>query len=432
LADLGLRTGFHSAGSRGVDAPTQSISPQLPILNNDLSLPEAQDPQHDLATDPAGEEPVEGRAPSCSKSPYDPTQAEVDEHRLMGHVVFRSWCPSCVRGRGREGRHAAVHHEDSEIPVISFDYCYLSSRGCARDQPEGDGDHEQQNPVLVMWDSKSKGLYGHVVFAKGVDNPMTDRAVSLIVDDLNSTGYKRAVIRSDNEPAITALLRLVARRWMGEVVPESSAEGDPQSNGAAENAVRIMKGLVRSAKDALETRIGRPLPSDHGLITWIVPYVAAMYRRCAIGIDGRTPSERLTGRRFGGRVAEFGEKIWWMPLQTNASQLPPLGARFESGWYLGPLAGSALHQILTATGAVKSRTVRRRPPSERWGDDILETGKATEMQPNAFQPGEVRLGIRAPVHRAVPSSVPPPPNEDGQNVQQGGPDFCGQTLLRMV
>ena len=29
-----------------------------------------------------------------------PTQAEVEEHRLSGHAVYRSWCSSCVRGRG--------------------------------------------------------------------------------------------------------------------------------------------------------------------------------------------------------------------------------------------------------------------------------------------------------------------------------------------
>ena len=139
---------------------------------------------------------------------------------------------------------------------------------------------------------------------------MVDRAVALACDDLTSLGYKRIVIRSDNEPAITAFLRLVARRWDGEVVPDSSAEGDPRSNGAAENAVRITKGLVRTAKDALEEHVGKPLPQDHGLITWMVPYVASMHRRCAVGPDGRTASERVTGRKFGGKVAEFGERVW--------------------------------------------------------------------------------------------------------------------------
>ena len=177
--------------------------------------------------DLAGEEPVEGRAPLRSGSPADPSPEEVEEHRLMGHVVYRTWCPSCVRGRGRDGRHGAAHREESEIPIVSFDYCYLSSRACARDQPEGGDGRGHQNPVLVMWDSKSKSLFGHVVMAKGVDNQMVDRAVAMVVQDLNSLGYERVSFRSDNEPAITAFLNLVARSWLGEVVPENPRKETP-------------------------------------------------------------------------------------------------------------------------------------------------------------------------------------------------------------
>ena len=330
----------------------------------------------------------------------------------MGHVVYRSWCPNCVRGRGRDDRHGATKCGESEIPIVSFDYCFLSSHACTQDRPESPAaDSNPQNPVLVMWDSRSKSVFAHMVAAKGVDNTLTDRVVGLVCNDLTSLGYKRITIRSDNEPTIEAFLRLVTRRWGGEVVPDSSAEGDPKSNGAVENAVRIEEGLVRTVKDALEERVGQPLPQDHGLITWIVPYAASMYRRCAIGADGRTPSERITGRKFGGKVAEFGERVWWMPLQTSSSKLPVLGARFEPGWYLGPMNQSALHHIMTDTGVVKTRTVRRRPPAERWGLDLLANGRSTELQPSTLQPDEHRIGIRAPVHREVPAQVPPPLSE---------------------
>ena len=88
----------------------------------------AQQDQIDDPTDEIGEEMVEGRAPRQGTSPSDSTPSEVEEHRLMGHVVYRSWCPSCVRGRGRDDRHGEVRRDDSEIPIISFDYCFLSSR----------------------------------------------------------------------------------------------------------------------------------------------------------------------------------------------------------------------------------------------------------------------------------------------------------------
>ena len=68
----------------------------------------------------------------------------------MGHVVYRNWCPDCVRGWGRDDRHGATKRAESEIPIISFDYCFLSSRACTQDRAESDN---PENPILVMWDS---------------------------------------------------------------------------------------------------------------------------------------------------------------------------------------------------------------------------------------------------------------------------------------
>ena len=95
----------------------------------------------------------------------------------MGHVVYRNWCPKCVHGRGPDDRHGAAKRDEFEIPVISFDYCFLSSRVCTQDRPEGDN---PEDPVLVMWDSRSKSIFAHMVAAKGVDNPLADRTVRMV------------------------------------------------------------------------------------------------------------------------------------------------------------------------------------------------------------------------------------------------------------
>ena len=55
---------------------------------------------------------------------------------------------------------------------------------------------------------------------------------------------KRIRMRSDGEPALLALLRLLAQRWAGEVVAEKSAAGDVKSHGPVENGVKLMKGHV--------------------------------------------------------------------------------------------------------------------------------------------------------------------------------------------
>ena len=58
----------------------------------------------------------------------------------------------------------------------------------------------------------------------------------MIVKDLNTLGYRQVVFRCDNEPAILSLLRVEKLAWSGDVVQETSAEHDPESNGAAESS----------------------------------------------------------------------------------------------------------------------------------------------------------------------------------------------------
>ena len=89
-----------------------------------------------LGRNPTGEmseaneelEPVETRDARRAPTPSDPTSAEVENHRLTGHAVFRSWCRHCVRGRGREAAHSSTERPEGSLPILSWDYCYLSSK----------------------------------------------------------------------------------------------------------------------------------------------------------------------------------------------------------------------------------------------------------------------------------------------------------------
>ena len=61
-----------------------------------------------------------------------------------------------------------------------------------------------------------------------------------VLKDLASLGYKKLVLKNDQEASIKALSLLAARNGSsGEVVPEESPKGDRrgQSNGEAERSV---------------------------------------------------------------------------------------------------------------------------------------------------------------------------------------------------
>ena len=56
--------------------------------------------------------------------PKLPTQAEVDEHYVMGHTIFRNWCPVCVRAYGKEMDHRRDTGKERMLPEYSWDYCF--------------------------------------------------------------------------------------------------------------------------------------------------------------------------------------------------------------------------------------------------------------------------------------------------------------------
>ena len=126
--------------------------------------------------------------------------------------------------------------------------------------------------------------------------------------------------------------------------------------------------LATSATDAASLPIVLP---TNGLMTLMVKYAAACQMLYSQGQDGRTPHESI-GRRDNLATAEFGESVWWMPLQTSSYKPPPLGARFEEGFYVGTNDGSAENLILTTTGIVKCRTIRRKPPREKVVAGLVE------------------------------------------------------------
>ena len=132
------------------------------------------------------------------------------------------------------------------------------------------------------------------------------KVVKMIVTDLDTLGYHRVVFRSDNGPSILSLLRVVKLAWTDGVVQETSAEGDPQSSGAIESSVNVVKGQVRSIKLAEESASSVELPADHHLLTWLVPYAASMHRLFAVGRDGKTAHERNVGRHAVPALSECG------------------------------------------------------------------------------------------------------------------------------
>ena len=158
-------------------------------------------------------------------------------------------------------------------------------------------------------------------------------------------GYKRIVLKSDQEPAIKTLKEAVKRAWDGEIVMEESPVAEHQSNGRVERAVQTIQGMVRTFRDALESRYGIRLTGKDNVIPWMVMHAACVISNFAVGKDGRTAVERLKGKIFSKPQLEFGECVTFLRPKTlgkdKADQRWDKGVYFGMGKNIGVLCGYA-------------------------------------------------------------------------------------------
>ena len=94
---------------------------------------------------------------------------------------------------------------------------------------------------------------------------------------------------------------------VSNVVEEGSVPYDPQTNGAAEGAVKLIKGMFKVLLLGLEREIGARIPLDHPVVPWLLSHGAMLRTLFVRGEDGRTAHQRARGCRGPQRMLAFGE-----------------------------------------------------------------------------------------------------------------------------
>ena len=225
-----------------------------------------------------------------SASPYQPSAEEVERHRV-DHNPFRSWCKQCVEGRGLGSPHIAIS-EQSIVPIVGMDYFYITAEGLkGRDEFAFDFSEEGEGKItearrrgeitkcLLVRCFSSENIFAHAVPQKGDDED--GYCAGLVVSDVVWLGHTRLILKSDNESAILALRRRVARllklaEHMENVQEESPPAYDSQSNGGIEIGVRIIRGMFRTLKLCLEARLNKYLPVNHPITAWLLEHTSML------------------------------------------------------------------------------------------------------------------------------------------------------------
>ena len=292
------------------------------------------------------------------KTPFKPTQRMIDDHNIS-HIPFRDRCAACVRGRGKSQKHRLQDKAEDLYPVISMDYGFFGTDEQVKEKDIG----STKLPILVVKDRRSKAIWAHPVPEKGAEDPY---AFNCLVRDLDDTGYKRIILKDDQEPAIKAVGQAAKVKWKGEIVPEQSPKRESKSNGEVERAVQEVQGMARTLKEALEQRLGAELRARTAILAWLVEYGATLYTLFRRGEDGMTPIQRLKGRTWKIELPEFAETVELMKRTKHK-----LAARWEEGIYLGIKLRTSEKIVGTRNGIFVVQSLRRKPLEDRWNADLV-------------------------------------------------------------
>ena len=130
-------------------------------------------------------------------------------------------------------------------------------------------------------------------------------------------GHREITLKSDTEPAIVAFRNRVAEMCKAEVTTEDAVKGDKESNGLIENAAMQIRGVIRTIRCHIESNTQEPLSDDSLILPWSVEHAGCLLSRCQKGRDGKTPFERLHGKRSTQEFVPFGEKVLAKQVSTG-------------------------------------------------------------------------------------------------------------------
>ena len=293
------------------------------------------------------------RRPKGLPAPAEPTLTERREHELT-HLPFRSWCPTCVRAKSKQNHSRTLK---TKQPVIQLDYAFL-----------GDNSDDSQVTLLTAIDLLSGLGLSCVVPSKGRSVYAQAELRRFILE----TGRTFGILQIDPEPALKALVSEVTSE-VGGLAVRHSPTGWKQAQGAVGTLQSNLYAQVRALKLDLEARYPVfDLPTKHPLFPWLVKHAQWLLNRYAQKSDGLTPFEKRWSKPYSGSLCRFAEVAHFRKVGKFPKSLPA----WEEGLWLGRDTESNQHFVATAQGVHKTRSLRRRPPSEQVQKDLLESLRA--------------------------------------------------------
>lgn len=200
--------------------------------------------------------------------------------------------------------HVSQHDKESDkTPVAPMDFAYFSS-------PEAPATSTAHDfPVPIMYCRQTRMVFVHLLPTESV----AEYSIGIVLGVLRLLGYKRVIVKTDQELSVLLLARKAAEQYDGVVIPEMSPTYQPTSNREVERQVQQVTGLGRTIKDFVEERWGAPMEPRSALLPWMVSHCTFLLNTFSSngGDDGLTPWLRWKGREFKIGLPPFGEAVMY-------------------------------------------------------------------------------------------------------------------------
>ena len=158
-----------------------------------------------------------------AKDPGMPSERGVEEH-FATHLPHKSWCPVCIKARGKEDPHKKIV-DKGEKPTVSMEY-----KSFEESAEEGD------KVTMIVAKCESTGtVAAHICDQKGAADKWI---IGRVCNDIDILGHTEIILKGDGEPALVQLQGVIKERRTHPTVCQNPPAYNPQSNRAAERAAR--------------------------------------------------------------------------------------------------------------------------------------------------------------------------------------------------
>ena len=173
-----------------------------------------------------------------------------------------------------------------------------------------------KNPLMVMTAESEQNRYMRATGKKGLgEGKEMEWLIKDMHEEFKSLGYPGGgenpiILKSDGEASIVAVREALGRYHGGLATPETSPKAESAANGAAEEAGKTIRGMVKVYKDQIEDKANIKIESGDVIMQWLVRWAAIAYSKVKKGDDGEDCLQTAKRRNMqGGGSPDWRESI---------------------------------------------------------------------------------------------------------------------------